>query len=92
PTLYAWRRAFQGQGHAVPADPASPDSWSGRDKLAVIIETAPLNEEALSEYCRRKGLYPEQIERWKEAAMAGSADPQRGTCQPFSNRSAIFSM
>jgi transposase InsO family protein len=24
-------------------------------------------------------LYPEQIERWKDAAMAGSADPQRLT-------------
>ena len=79
PTLYAWRREFQGRGHAVPADPANPESWSGRDKLAVVIETAALNEQALSEYCRRKALYPEQIERWKEAAMAGSADPQRLT-------------
>jgi len=70
PTLYAWRREFQGRGHAVPAD---PESWSGQDKLAVVIETAALNEQALSEYCRRKGLYLEQIERWKEAAMAGSA-------------------
>jgi transposase-like protein len=75
PTLYAWRREFQNRGHAVPADPANAESWSGRDKLAVVIETAALNEQALSEYCRRKGLYPEQIERWKEAAMAGSAEP-----------------
>lgn len=79
PTLYAWRRQFQNRGEAVPADPGNPESWSGRDKLAVVIETAALNEQALSEYCRRKGLYPEQIERWKDAAMAGSADPQRLT-------------
>ena len=51
PTLYAWRREFQNRGHAVPAN---PESWSGRDKLAVVIETAALNEQALSEYCRRK--------------------------------------
>ena len=79
PTLYAWRRQFQNRGEAVPADPGNPESWSGRDKLAVVIETAALNEQALSEYCRREGLYPEQVERWKEAAMAGSADPQRLT-------------
>ena len=77
PTLYAWRREFQNRGMRcrVPPDPANPESWIGRDKLAVVIETAALNELAFSEYCRRKGLYPEQIERWKEAAMAGSADP-----------------
>jgi transposase-like protein len=40
PTLYAWRRQFQNRGHAVPADSANPESWSGRDKLAVVIETA----------------------------------------------------
>lgn len=79
PTLYGWRKAFQNQGMAVPADPANPESWSGRDKLAVVIETAALNEQALSEYCRRKGLYPEQIERWKAAATAGNDDPQRLT-------------
>ena len=44
PTLYAWRREFQNRGHAVPANPANPESWSGRDKLAVVIETAALNE------------------------------------------------
>jgi len=76
PTLYAWRRQFQNRGHAVPADSANPESWSGRDKLAVVIETAALNAQALSEYCRRKGLYPEQIARWKEAAMAGNAEPK----------------
>lgn len=45
PTLYAWRRQFQNRGHAVPAD---PESWSGRDKLAVVVETAALNKKALS--------------------------------------------
>ena len=37
-----------------------------------MIETASLNTEELSEYCRRKGLYPEQIERWKKGAIRGT--------------------
>lgn len=56
----------------MPADPSNPEHWSGENKLAVVIETASLNEQELSEYCRRKGLYVEQIARWKEAAIAGS--------------------
>ena len=67
PTLYTWRNQYRHEGKAVPADPANPENWSGADKLAVVIETAALNEEQLSEYCRRKGLYPEQISEWREA-------------------------
>ena len=42
----------------------------------MVIETAPLNEEELAEYFRQKGLYAEQIVRWREAAAAG-AETQR---------------
>lgn len=77
PTLYAWRNRFRAEGQAVPADPSNPESWSGENKLAVVIETAALNEEELAEYCRRKGLYPEQILRWREAAAGGNDDRQR---------------
>ena len=76
-SLYAWRREYESKGHAVPADPSNPENWSGSDKFAVLIETASLNQHELSEYCRRKGLYPEQIERWRSAAMAGNDKPGR---------------
>ncbi len=72
PTLYSWRNQSRKEGSVVPADPSNPDNWSGADKLAVIIETASLNEAELSEYCRRKGLFVEQIQRWKEGAISGN--------------------
>ena len=56
----------------MPADPSNPEKWSGANKLAVVIETAALNEEELAEYCRRKGLYAEQINRWRDAAISGN--------------------
>ncbi|MDQ7017254.1 MAG: transposase [Gammaproteobacteria bacterium] len=77
PTLYTWKNRYQNEGRAVPADPSNPENWSGQDKLAVVIEIAALNEQELSEYCRKKGLYAEQIERWKEAAIAGNENPER---------------
>jgi hypothetical protein len=30
-----------------------------------VGETVALNETELSEYCRRQGLYPQQIEAWR---------------------------
>jgi transposase len=71
-TLYNWRNRFRHEGRAVPADAKNPENWSGENKLAVVIETAALNEEQLAEYCRKKGLYVEQIARWREAAIAGA--------------------
>ncbi len=71
-TLYNWRNQLRREGKAVPADSSNPESWSGENKLAVVIETAALNEIDLAEYCRRKGLYAEQITRWREAAILGA--------------------
>lgn len=71
-TLYNWRNQLRRKGKAVPADSSNPENWSGENKLAVVIETAAMNEIDLAEYCRRKGLYAEQITRWREAAIAGA--------------------
>lgn len=70
-TLYKWRKDYRNRGIVVPSDQSKPESWSAEDKLAVVIETASLNEIQLSEYCRNKGLYPEQVVQWKESALAG---------------------
>ena len=70
-TLYKWRNEYRNKGVAVPGSDIKPDNWKGQDKLAVVIETAALNESELGEYCRKKGLYPEQVQRWKEAALKG---------------------
>ncbi len=70
-TLYTWRKHYRNRGIAVPADESIPEKWTAEDKLAVVIETASFNQIQLSEYCRSKGLYPEQIEQWKTAALSG---------------------
>ncbi len=70
-TLYKWRKEYRDRGVAVPGDDVNPENWVPQDKLAVVIETAGFNAVELSEYCRKKGLYPDQIERWREAALKG---------------------
>ena len=55
----------------MPSNKKRSEDWTAEDKLAVVIETASLNEIQLSEYCRHKGLYKEQIDQWKMAALSG---------------------
>lgn len=76
-TLYLWRKQARSAGRAVPGDGANPEQWSGADKLAIVLETAPLGEAELSEYCRRRGLYVEQISRWRDEAQAALGRQER---------------
>ncbi len=69
-TLYTWRIQYRrAHGLAVAANDKTPVHWSSEEKFAVVVETAALSEVELSEYCRKKGLYPEQVSAWKEACL-----------------------
>lgn len=70
-TLYNWRTQSQHQGIAMPSNTKKAQHWSAADKLAVVFETRALNQAELGEYCRKKGLYREQIEAWEAAALSG---------------------
>lgn len=68
-TLYNWRKRFRSKGVVVPGKKGKADQWSSEDKFAVVVETSPMNESELSEYCRRTGLYQEQIASWRRACL-----------------------
>lgn len=77
-TLYNWRKQAKIKGAPVPGNrPSTTDRWNGETKLAVVIETAGLNTQELGEYCRRKGLYPEQVKQWKQDCTRGANDAPR---------------
>lgn len=66
-TLYLWRRAARAEGRLMPDNDNTPEGWTSRDKFAAVLESASLNVAELAEYCRTKGLYPEQIRAWRVA-------------------------
>jgi len=70
-TLCNWRLQAKERGMPVPGSGKSSDSWLAEAKFAVVVETASMNASQLSEYCRAKGLFPEQISEWKHASMQG---------------------
>jgi|SRR5690625_2716117 len=57
--------------------------FRAKAKLAAVIQTAAMNKAERSEYCRKHGLYFEQVDAWKaafeaydpgEAAPSGKSD------------------
>ena len=80
-TLYHWRKQAMASGEMSAVTKKTAEGWSGESKLAAVVETARLSEVELSEYCRGKGLYPEQVTAWKQACIVGqqTATQQRQT-------------
>jgi len=66
-TLFNWRKQAREKGLLLPDGDSGPEGWSARDKFAAVLETASLNETELAEYCRTKGIYPEQLSQWHKA-------------------------
>ena len=74
-TLYKWRKTLRLQGEVVPVSEKEPEGWSAADKFTVVLETAGLNTTEVSAYCRQKGLYPEQVDRWRQASQDANEKP-----------------
>jgi transposase-like protein len=66
-TLYLWRKGARAQGRLMPDSDSTAKGWNSRDKFAAVLETASLNEEELARYCRKRGVYPEQLRAWRKA-------------------------
>lgn len=69
-TLYRWRDNAKNQrGLSATTKYKNADKWSSQDKFMVVLQTANLSEIEFSEYCREKGIYPEQVKEWKDACI-----------------------
>ena len=60
-TLYTWLKSAQKNGSKM----SSSKTPTAEQKFAIIIETGPLTESELAQYCRENGLYSAQIKTWK---------------------------
>lgn len=75
-SLSNWRKKVSSQGNVVPEDKPLSENWSAEARFAVVLETASLSQLELGEYCRRKGLYPEQVNVWRQACITGQQTVQ----------------
>lgn len=61
---------------------SNAEQWSNEAKFAVVLETQPMNEAEKAEYCRKKGLYPDQVERWRTTCISGMSSSE-STSEPL---------
>lgn len=79
-TLYGWRgQACRARGLPMMGPSPTKERWSGSEKFAMVVETAALNEAPLGEYGRKRGIYPEQLQRWRRSRehANGNSKPPR---------------
>ncbi|WP_457810181.1 IS3 family transposase [Providencia rustigianii] len=72
-TLYNWRNQAKSEGKPVPGADKNSEQWPAEARFAAIVETATLSEAEVAEYCRKKGLYPEQLVQWKQGFLQVSS-------------------
>jgi len=42
-----------------------PQDWNLEERLNMVIACGSLDEKAVSEFCRKQGIYPHHVEQWK---------------------------
>lgn len=93
-TVYKWRKEARAEGRCLPnANDRGVAGWSSRDKFGAVVETAAMNAEEVAEYCRRRGLFPEQLQRWRydceQAASLSHEERRREAAQTKEQRRRI---
>lgn len=66
--------------------PASPRTWTAAARLEAVIATAAMDEAGKSAWCREKGLYPAELEKWRQSATAALASPEDVRASPEQTR------
>ncbi len=72
-SLYTWRKQKRAKGVVMPGKKKKADSWSSAEKFEVVVQTYSMNEAEISEYCRKRGIYPEQIAAWRQTCKKANA-------------------
>ena len=69
-TLERWRAE-------VLAKPSGDEArhWTPAARLEAVIATAAMNQAARSAWCREHGVYPTELETWKQDAIGGLGEP-----------------
>lgn len=64
-TIFTWKSQLLPKGDKV----KKKQRFSPQEKLDMLFATASMSEAEVSEFCRKKGIYPHMLETWKEACL-----------------------
>jgi transposase-like protein len=64
------------------AKPVAGRVWTAAARLEAVIATAALEETARSAWCREHGVYPQELQRWRQSATQALAQPEEARASP----------
>ena len=64
------------------AKPAAERIWTAAARLEAVIATAAMDEAARGAWCRAQGVYPQQLQQWRDGATQALADPEEARASP----------
>jgi transposase len=67
--IYHWKRSKNG----VERNASTVGKWSPEDKFYIVVETSTLTEQELAAYCRRKGLFVDDVKNWRKQCINANA-------------------
>ena len=62
--------------------PASQRIWTAAARMDAVLSTAAMDEAGKSAWCRASGVYPQELEAWRQAAMQALAEPEEVRASP----------
>jgi transposase-like protein len=81
-TLYTWRGKHRPLGGSIQTGRSA--RLTSPEKFQLVVDSATLNEHELGEFCRRRGVFPEQLAAWREACRGANDErprPKAGVAQ-----------
>jgi transposase len=57
------------------SDNGGANRWTAVARLEVVIATAAMDEATRAAWCREQGLYPLDLDAWKQDAISGLGEP-----------------
>ena len=78
-TLERWREDAQSR-------PARGRAWTAAARLEAVITTAPMDEASKSAWCRKHGVYPGELDKWRASCAAALAEPEEARASPQATR------
>ncbi len=62
--------------------PARERAWTAAARLEAVITTAAMDEAAKSAWCREHGVYPQQLQQWRDSACQALTEPEEARASP----------
>ena len=56
--------------------PARERAWTAAARFEAVLVTAAMDEAGKSAWCRERGVYPQELEQWRQAATQALAEPE----------------